>query len=93
MGNPIVQILSQMIYIQAQSSPGKPWYKSKRFWTFALSLTALLLQTKTRLGWVIDPGTQLGLLTGINFIVGLLTKSPTGFAWEPDQTGPQAGPG
>ncbi len=75
--------LKNLLLIQ-QSAPGKPLYQSKRFWCAIISLAAILIQTQTSLGWVIDPQTQMLLLTGINFVVGLLTKSPTGFAWAED---------
>ena len=69
----------ELIYIQA-SQPGKPFYQSKRFWVFVVSTAALVWQAK--FGFLGDPLVQMGLLTAVNFIVGLLTKSPTGFAWE-----------
>ena len=75
----------ELVLIQ-HSEPGKPIWQSKRFWLMVISLLALLGQTYTRLGWLADPGTQMMVLIGLNFVVGLLTKSPTGFAWDPDNS-------
>jgi hypothetical protein len=77
----IVQFLRELLLIQ-QSQPGKIFYQSKRFWSAVLSLAVILIQTQTGLGWLVDPEIQMLALTGVNFVVGLLTKSPTGFAWD-----------
>jgi hypothetical protein len=81
---PISKFFQEMVLIQ-QSQPGKPVWQSKRFWLgVVFPLLALLAQTQTRLGWLADPGTQVVLLIGLNFVIGLVTKSPTGFAWALD---------
>lgn len=76
------RFFTQLYYIH-QSQPGKPLWKSKRFYTFVLGVVAVGLQMiESR--WIFDPGIQMIVLVVINFAVGLLSKSPTGFAWEPD---------
>ena len=90
--NLIIQLLQQLfsnLYYIHQSQPGKPIYLSKRFWTFVLGVVAVLLQVE--FGWAFNPGLQMLVLAVVNFGVGLLTKSPTGFAWAPDN--PEKAPG
>lgn len=82
----IGKFFQELVLIQ-HSEPGKPIWQSKRFWLcVALPLVALLAQTQTRLGWLADPGTQAVILIVLNFVIGLVTKSPTGFAWDPDNS-------
>lgn len=81
----ISKIIRDLVLIQ-HSEPGKPFWQSKRFWLGVLSLGALLAQTQTSLGWLADPGTQMVILITLNFVVGLVTKSPTGFAWDPENS-------
>ncbi len=73
------KILRDLAFIQ-QSEPGKPLWKAKRFWLFILSLAVILAQVEY--GWIIDAEAQMGILALINFLIGLLTKSATGFCWE-----------
>ena len=51
----------------------KPWYTSKTLWVNAIAFAALLLQSK--LGYVLDAETQIGILAVINVILRLITKT------------------
>jgi hypothetical protein len=83
MNQTLIKFFQQLVCTQ-QSEKGKPFYLSKRFWTFALSLVCYLAQLWK--GYIIDPQAQILVLIVVNFIVGLLTKSPTGFAWAEDNS-------
>jgi hypothetical protein len=60
----------------------KTWYLSKTLWFNAITVVALLLQS--RFGFILDPEIQTGLLAVINLILRAVTGQP--LDWKPSAT-------
>jgi hypothetical protein len=54
----------------------KAWWLSKTLWVNFIALVAAILQAK--FGFVLEPTTQVMILTTINLILRCVTKDPIG---------------
>lgn len=54
----------------------KKWYMSKTLWFNAVAAIAGFVQTQY--GFVISPEMQGLIITGVNFVLRLITKAPVG---------------
>jgi hypothetical protein len=54
----------------------KVWWLSKTLWVNFIALVAAILQAK--FGFVLEPTTQVMILTTINLILRCVTKDPIG---------------
>ncbi|MBI5410157.1 MAG: hypothetical protein HZA14_12405 [Nitrospirae bacterium] len=63
----------------------KTIWQSKTFWVNILAVIGILVQTQT--GFIIDPTSQAAILSVINIILRLITKSPVVWGNDNDSSG------
>ena len=77
----MINFLKKVVMIEEDTTPkGKEWYKSKTLWVNFIGFVCILVQTKY--GFIISAEYQAIVLTMLNYILRLITKSPTGFIEE-----------
>ena len=62
---------------------GKEWWKSRTLWVNAIAFGAVIVQLFT--GFVIAPEGQLAILTVVNILLRIITRSE--LVWKSNATG------